>query len=171
MTPEAARDDLELLIPPGVWEVDPVHSALAFEVHDMQSLVATVSGRFLEFEATLEGGADPRAKATIRVASVDTGNAERDQDLRSADFFDADAYPEIRFRTTAIDGRGDGRFAVVGALEIQGASYEVSLEGRALGHGPDRQGDERVALEARGGFEWAENEVRLIANVSAKKAG
>jgi polyisoprenoid-binding protein YceI len=167
MSPEAR--EASTLIAPGVWEVDPVHSRAGFEVHDMESLVAAVSGQFLDFEGRLEGGSEPRAVGVIRTASVDTANEERDQDLRSSDFFDVDNYPEIRFESTEIRALGDSRFAVAGALEIQGAVHEVNLEGRILGHGPDRKDEERVALEARGDLVWADNQVKLIVTVSAKK--
>jgi polyisoprenoid-binding protein YceI len=97
------------LIPTGTWTVDPAHSSVEFSVKHMG--IANVRGKFTEFEGTLEmkeNLSDCRAHGTVTVASIDTGEAQRDDHLRSPDFFDVEPYPEITFESThveAIDAR------------------------------------------------------------------
>jgi hypothetical protein len=82
-------------VPTGTWHVDPAHSSIAFEIKHM--MIATVRGRFNEFEGTIiaaEDIADSRAFGKVKAASIDTGQPDRDAHLRSADFFDAERYPE-----------------------------------------------------------------------------
>src|SRR6185312_10481309 len=87
-------------VPAGTWKVDPTHSSVGFEVKHM--MISTVRGHFRVFDGTLE------------VASIETGNAERDEHLRSPDFFDADRYPEIRFASTRIAHVEGGTYHVWG---------------------------------------------------------
>src|SRR5215210_2905307 len=90
------------LIPTGTWTVDPAHSTGGFSVVHVG--IATVRGRFEEFEGTLEIGEDlssARAFGTVQGASIDTNDAGRDEHLRSADFFGVEANPELRFESTA----------------------------------------------------------------------
>ena len=138
------------LVPTGLWRVDPGHSTIGFSAKHM--MIATVRGRFREFEGTLEvdHAGHARAHGTIQAASVDTGEPDRDAHLRSADFFDADAHPEIRFESSSIEALGDDRFRATGELEIRGVTREVELEGTVHGTGRDPWGNERVAVEARG---------------------
>src|SRR3954468_12813182 len=89
-------------VPAGAWKVDPAHSSVGFEVKHM--MIATVRGRFSSFDGRLEAAEDDpshsRAEGRVDVASIDTGNADRDNHLRSADFFDAERYPRITFEST-----------------------------------------------------------------------
>ena len=144
------QESAATIAPTGVWRVDPAHSTVGFSLKHM--MIATVRGRFRDFEGTLEvdEAGNARAYGTIQAASIDTGEPTRDQHLRSADFFEGDAHPEIRFETTAIEPLGDDRFRVVGELEIKGVRREVELEATVHGAGRDPWGDERVALEVRG---------------------
>ncbi len=90
-TPAAATTP----IPQGVWQVDPVHSSVEFHVKHLG--IATVKGQFKTFEGTLEAGTDgARAFGTVDVASVDTREPQRDEHLRSADFFEAESFPQDR---------------------------------------------------------------------------
>ena len=91
-------------IPTGTWTIDPVHSKVGFAVKHMG--VATVRGEFREFEGTIEFGEDldsSRVYGTVKSASVYTGQEQRDEHLRSADFFDAGTHPELRFESTRIE--------------------------------------------------------------------
>ena len=81
-------------LPTGTWKVDPVHSSVEFQVKHLG--IATVKGQFNDFEGTLEVGPDgASAYGTVKVASVDTREPQRDEHLRSADFFEAETYPKI----------------------------------------------------------------------------
>lgn len=175
------------IVPAGTWKVDPAHSTVEFAVKHM--MIATVKGRFTEFEGTLEVGDDPRgAKAfgTIPVASIDTHEAQRDGHLRSADFFDAERFPAIRFESKLIE-HVDGLFRIVGDLTIRDVSRELDLEATLQGAGRDPYGNERVALEIRGeidrkdfGLTWNQvleaggllvgDTVKLAVDISAVKA-
>src|SRR5947208_12130188 len=98
-------------VPTGTWTVDASHSKVGFAVKHMG--IATVRGEFTEFDGTLEIGDDlstASAYGTVKTASVDTNEPQRDQHLRSPDFFDAAQYPEIRFEATSIEALDDEEF-------------------------------------------------------------
>src|SRR4249920_781396 len=87
----------------GTWAIDPVHSEVSFTVRHL--MVSKVRGRFTAFEGTLVTGVDPlrsTVEASVELASIDTGNADRDAHVRSADFFDVDRYPTLSYRSTGI---------------------------------------------------------------------
>lgn len=119
------------------WYIDPSHTQVSFSVKHM--MVSTVRGRLGAVAGRLE--LDPerpeRASFTITAAvgGIDTGDPKRDGHLRSADFFDAERYPEITFAGSAVFPKGDGRYTVSGDLTIRGttrpASFEVELHGIA----------------------------------------
>ena len=137
----------ELSLPLGTWKVDPVHSNVEFQVRHLG--IATVKGRFNDFEGTLEVGPEgARAYGSARVASVDTGEPQRDEHLRSADFFDAENHPEISFESTSISQLDEDSFAVEGELTIRGATRPVRLETVLEGTETDHQGNRRVGLSA-----------------------
>jgi len=132
------------------WQVDPVHSHVEFAVRHL--MIATVKGRFAEVSGTLTAGEDDLDSAsielTIPVASVDTHEAQRDGHLRSADFFEADTYPAIRFRSTRITKAGDGTFEVAGHLTIRDVTKPIALTVHAGGRARDPWGGERIAYSA-----------------------
>jgi polyisoprenoid-binding protein YceI len=134
------------------WQLDPTHSSVEFSVKHM--MMTTVRGRFKEIQATLTGDRDhpedAGVEATIAVASIDTGVADRDAHLRSPDFFDAERFPHIIFRFTRIDGappkeEGD-RFTVVGDLVIRDSTLEVVLDCEYEGRGTDPWGKTRAGF-------------------------
>lgn len=138
------------LIPSGNWNIDPSHSTIGFSVKHM--MIATVRGRFTGFSGSLvaDAGGDIRINGTVATASIDTGEPQRDDHLRSDDFFDAAGHPEITFASTRVDAQGGDRVRIVGDLTIRGTTHEVSLDGEVLGTGVDPYGNERLALEATG---------------------
>jgi polyisoprenoid-binding protein YceI len=137
------------------WQLDPAHSSVEFSVKHM--MMTTVRGRFKDVQATLRGDRDhPESagvEATIKVASVDTGVADRDAHLRGADFFDAEHFPHITFRSLRIQGpppkqEGD-RFQVVGELMIRDSAMEVVLDCEYGGRGTDPWGKTRAGFTFR----------------------
>jgi polyisoprenoid-binding protein YceI len=139
------------LIPTGSWVVDPAHSRVGFAVKHLG--ISTVRGEFKEFEGTLEIGEDVskwRTYGTVKVASIDTAEADRDGHLRSADFFDAAQFPEIAFESTKIEALDDDEFRVIGRLTIHGVTNEIVLHAEVGGTELDPWGNERVGLEVTG---------------------
>jgi polyisoprenoid-binding protein YceI len=136
------------------WQLDPTHSSVEFAVKHM--MMTTVRGRFKEIAATLHGDREHPDQAalegTIQAASIDTGVADRDAHLRSADFFDADNYPQITFHSTRVENpphtEGD-RFRVTGELSIRGTTMEVVLDCEYLGRGTDPWGKTRAGFSFR----------------------
>lgn len=146
----------------GTWEIDPSHSTVQFGVRHM--MVAKVRGRFGTFNGTVSIGDDPLASfvtASIEAASIDTGDAKRDEHLRSGDFLDVERFPTLEFASRAIRDNGDGTYAVQGDLTIHGTTRPVELDLEYLGVSPDPWGGTRAGFEAKTeisrkdfGLEW-----------------
>ena len=117
-------------IPSGRWSIDAERSSVAFSMKHM--LLATLNGRFDEFDGVLEVGADgARAAGTVKAGSIDTNEPVRDDHLRSSpDFFDVERHPEISFTSTRISSRESGHLQIVGALTMRGITREMELDGR-----------------------------------------
>lgn len=158
------------IIPTGTWTVDPVHTTIGFRVTDTADLISTINGRFTELEGRLAGGGEPSFEGTIRVESLRTDNEQRDAHLISPDFLEAAKYPEIGFRSTAVEPLDGGRFRLRGTLTVKKTPFDVELEGRIRGRGQGKAGDERLVLDVRGSFDWGTTTVELTAGVSASKA-
>ena len=135
-------------VTPGTWEIDPVHSEVGFTARHM--MVSKVRGRFGSFSGTITTAEDPAqssVEAVIEVASVDTSNEQRDNHLRSADFLDAEKYPEITFRSTGV--RQDGNYWVVdGDLTVHGVTRAVPLLLELNGMSLDPYGNTRAGFSA-----------------------
>jgi polyisoprenoid-binding protein YceI len=139
------------LIPTGTWTVDPAHSKVGFGVKHMG--IATVRGEFTDFEGSLEIGEDlssAKVYGTVKAQSVDTNEPQRDDHLRSPDFFDAAQFPQIRFESTSIEALDDEEFRITGQLTIHGVTNEVVLHAEVQGTDVDPWGNERVGLEVTG---------------------
>jgi polyisoprenoid-binding protein YceI len=150
-------------LPAGTWKVDPVHSSVEFQVKHLG--IATVKGQFTEFEGTLEVGPDgASASGTVKTASVNTREPQRDDHLRSADFFEVDRYPEIGFRSTAIRPTGEDEFEIDADLTIHGVTRPVTLQATLEGIEPeDHQGNTRVGVSATGQINRSDFEMRFNA--------
>jgi polyisoprenoid-binding protein YceI len=134
-------------LPVGTWRVDPVHSSVEFQVKHLG--IATVKGQFQEFEGTLTSGPDgARAYGTVNVASVDTREPQRDEHLRSADFFEVERFPQISFESTAVRGLEDDEFEIDGQLTIHGVTRPVTLKATLEGSETDHQGNDRIGVSA-----------------------
>jgi polyisoprenoid-binding protein YceI len=136
------------------WQLDPAHSSVEFSVKHM--MMTTVRGRFKDIQATLTADEErPEGccvEVTLKVASLDTGVADRDAHLGGPDFFDVERYPEITFRSRRVEGDfgGEGdRFRVIGDLAIRDSTIEVVLDCTFEGRGTDPWGKERAGFSAR----------------------
>lgn len=133
---------------PGTWSIDPTHSDVSFSVRHM--MVSKVRGTFRRFDAELviaENLSDSSVNATIDVGSFDTGNADRDAHIRSADFLDLERYPTMTYRSTAVHPEGD-RFVVDGELTLHGITRPVALQLEVGGVTTDPYGNLRLGLSA-----------------------
>ncbi|WBL34819.1 YceI family protein [Tepidiforma flava] len=134
------------------WAIDPAHSSIEFAVKHM--VIATVRGTFTRFEADLDiDEADlARSRATVRIhaASVETRQPDRDNHLRSADFFDAENHPYLTFTTTAIEPAGRGAFRITGDLAIRGTVRPVTFDAEVHGPAKNPFGKTVVAVSASG---------------------
>jgi polyisoprenoid-binding protein YceI len=142
---------LTTAVPTGTWTVDPAHSSVEFQVKHLG--IATVKGHFHEFEGGLEIAADgtpAKAYGTVKVASVDTREEQRDAHLRSPDFFDAERHPELTFASTAIEQVDEESWTITGELSIHGVTRTVTLDAELQGLEQDPWGNERVAVEITG---------------------
>jgi polyisoprenoid-binding protein YceI len=133
----------------GTWTIDPVHSEVGFTVRHL--MVSKVRGRFTGFSGTIVTSEDPlesSVEATVALQTIETGNADRDAHLRSADIFDVEHYPTMTYRSRSV--RGDGEDLVVdGELTLHGVTRDVPLALEVLGfqeHTP--MGDARVGFSA-----------------------
>ena len=132
------------------WSIDRAHSHVEFAVRHL--MISTVKGRFAEVSGTVRSDDADSAKGevdiAIDVASIDTREAQRDAHLRSADFFDAENFPTISFKSRRLtDVKGD-RFKIVGDLIIRGVTREVVLDVTSEGRGKDPWGGERAGFNA-----------------------
>jgi polyisoprenoid-binding protein YceI len=172
-------------IPAGVYTVDPAHSNVSFEVRHMG--IATVRGAFRGFQGTVDAtGEAPILEGTVDVASIDTGESNRDGHLKAPDFFDVERHPQITFSSTGTDAAGDGRVKLSGEITIKGITKPIELTGVIAENGEDPWGNERVGFELEGSIDrrdfdlkWNQtlpngnllvsNEVKLLVSVSAVK--
>ena len=132
------------------YEIDASHSQVLFKVKHLG--ISTVTGRFRDFSGTIsydpQNAAAARARAVIKTASIDTDNDRRDNHLRSADFFEAEKYPEITFTAGRLrEARGDA-FKLDGTLTMRGVTRPIVLDVEKVGpvKGPD--GRDRMAFNA-----------------------
>ena len=129
--------------------IDATHTSAAFVVRHM--MISKVRGHFTAVTGTIElapdGNVPVRVEAEIDVASIDTREAQRDGHLKSADFFDAEHYPKITFRSLRITGSEDA-FHLEGDLTIRGTTHPVDFEASFEGAVADPYGNQRVGYEA-----------------------
>lgn len=134
-----------------VWAIDPAHSGVGFSVKHL--MFATVKGAFRTFSGKVVlNEANVRASSIeveIDANSIDTRQEQRDAHLRSADFFDAENFPTVTFRSTRIEQVRPGHFRATGELTIRGVTREVVLDVEETGRGQDPWGGERIGFTAR----------------------
>jgi polyisoprenoid-binding protein YceI len=132
----------------GTWTIDPVHSEVGFAVRHM--MVSKVRGKFKTFSGELVTGDNPldsSVTADIDLASIETGAEQRDNHIRSADFFEVETYPTMTYRSTGVRADGDN-YVVDGDLTLKGVTKQVPLTLELNGFGPDPYGGTRAGFTA-----------------------
>ena len=128
--------------------IDKGHSEVGFQIRHMMT---KVRGRFNEFDGKIVADrAKPEASSvelTIQAASIDTANANRDKDLRGADFFDVEKYPTITFKSTRITPKGKDAYDVTGTLTMRGVAKEITLPVTFLGFMKNMRGVDAAGFE------------------------
>jgi len=132
----------------GTWAIDPVHSEVSFTVRHM--MVSKVRGRFDKFEGTIVTGEKPlesTVTASVDLASINTGQEQRDEHIRSADFFEVETFPTMTFTSTGVRAEGD-HFLLDGDLSLKGVTKSVTFKLEVSGVGPDAYGGTRIGFSA-----------------------
>ena len=133
----------------GTWTLDPAHTRIGFVAR--HAMVTKVRGSFNEFEGTavLDGAnpANSHAEVTIKAASIDTRNAQRDEHLRSNDFLAMQEHPEITFTSTGVRQVDDTTFELTGDLTIRGVTKSVTIPFTFEGAAKDPFGNLRAGFE------------------------
>lgn|SRR5690606_5923211 len=171
------------------WNLDPTHSEIGFKVKHM--MITNVSGSFGKFDVKAETEGNDFSKASIDftadISSITTNNADRDAHLKSADFFDSENHPELKFVSTRMEKKDDDEFVLHGDLTIKGISKPVKLDVEFGGIGKDPWGNEKAGFTISGkikrtdwGLNWnaaletggvlVSEEVKLFAEVQLVRA-
>lgn len=148
-TAAAVNPDLAALT--GDYTIDPAHTTLGFVAR--HAMVTNVKGTFQDFTGTLhlDGGDPSKSTATIDVVmdSIETGNADRDGHLKSADFFKTDEFPAMTFRTTKAEALGGDDYRITGDLTILGTTKQLTIDLEFNGAATDPFGNQRVGFEGK----------------------
>ena len=135
----------------GDYTLDPTHTRLGFVAR--HAMVTKVRGSFTEFAGTahldFQDPTNSSAQLTIQVPSISTGNGQRDDHLRTNDFFDAPTYPEITFVSTAVEVKDEESFRLVGDLTIKGVTKSVGIDFELTGTAKDPFGNTRVGFDGK----------------------
>lgn len=170
------------------WKIDPTHSEIQFKVKHL--MITTVTGNFNEFDATAVTEGDDFSSVssvdfTASIDSISTNNSQRDEHLRSADFFDASQYPALTFKSSRVEASGDD-FTVIGDLTIKDTTKPVTLKAEFGGIVVDPYGQTKAGFTVSGkisrkefGLTWSavteagqvvvSDDIRLIAEIQFVK--
>jgi len=133
------------------WNIDATHSGINFSIRHM--VVSKVRGRFAKYSGTLDIDDTDLTRSvvdvTIDASSIDTGTAQRDEHLRSPDFFDVAKFPELRFHSRRIEKLDEERYRIAGELTIRDVTREVNLDVEYGGRGKDPWGNQRMGFTAK----------------------
>ncbi|WP_118194402.1 YceI family protein [Albibacterium indicum] len=170
------------------WVLDPTHSELIFKIKHL--MITNVKGEFQKFNITVDSKgndfSDAKVSATIETDSIFTNNADRDAHLRSADFFDAEKFPQITFNSMELNKLDDENYQLKGILDMHGVEKEVILDVEFGGFVKDPYGNHKAGFSVSGklnrkdwGLNWnaaleaggvmVSEEVRLNAEVQFVK--
>jgi len=134
------------------WNIDTTHSLIGFKIKHM--MFTNVRGSFTDYQASLNLVDDNFEASSIsfeaQAASVDTNNTDRDNHLKSADFFDVEKYPTVTFTSTKIEKKGETHYSVEGTLNMHGVSKTIKLNAEYSGVIIDPWGNAKVALALTG---------------------
>ncbi len=166
------------------WSIDPMHSEIHFKVKHL--MINTVTGSFKKFEGSLEGSkedfTDAKISFTADINSIDTGVEYRDTHLKSAEFFDAEKYPQLKFESTSFEKIGDTIYLLKGNITIREVTQPIQLDVEYGGKATDFYGNTKAGFEISGklkrkefGLTWdgitetggiaLSDEVKLVLNV------
>jgi polyisoprenoid-binding protein YceI len=160
------------------WRADIAHSKVGFAITHL--MISEVEGHFSEFDITAtadDAFSEPSFTVELKASSIDTDNDLRDEHLRSADFFDAEAHPIITFKTTAFEKTGEKMFKLAGDLTMHGVTKPVTLEGKLNGVITDQRSNklkaglkligtiDRLAYKVGGGTPTLGDEVKMTINL------
>ncbi|MFF0290216.1 YceI family protein [Streptomyces sp. NPDC005262] len=155
----------------GTYTIDPSHSSIGFTVR--HAMVTNVRGSFGDHEGTLTlNGDNPHhstASIDVKIASVDTGIADRDGHLVSGDFFDSEKFPLMTFRSTHAEQLGGDRYRITGDLTIKDVTRPLAIDLEFNGSATDPYGNERVGFE--GGAEILRSDWGLTWNAALETGG
>jgi len=133
------------------WNFDPVHSDIGFSVRHL--MISKVRGRFQKWSGALfvdeTDLANSKVEASIEAASIDTREQQRDDHLRSPDFFDAANHPTLTFQSTRVEKTSEDEYKVTGNLTIRGVAREIALAVEFLGRSKDPWGGLRMGFSAK----------------------
>lgn len=140
-----------------LWKIDPTHSEVQFKVKHL--VISTVTGQFNRFEGSLEAESDDfdgaTAGFTLETASVDTNQSDRDNHLKSADFFDAEKFPHITFKGS-LKKVADNQYKLAGPFTIKDITKEVELDVEHGGTMVDGYGQTKAGFEISGSIDRKE---------------
>ena len=134
----------------GTWTLDPTHTEIGFTV---RHLMSKVRGKFETFEGTVTTGDDVTGShldVSVDLSSINTGTSARDDDLRSANFFEVEQYPTMTFSSSNVIEKAPGELVVQGDLTIKGVTKPLELAVEFFGEGADPWGGTRIGVEATG---------------------
>lgn len=174
-----------------VWAIDPMHSEIQFKVRHM--MISTVTGQFNQFEGQLESGTDEEnnfdgasISFTADVSSISTNNEHRDTHLKSDDFFNAEAFPKLTFKSTSFTKLGANEYKLTGDITIREVTKSIELDVNYFGTMVDPYGNTKAGFEINGeinrkdfGLKWSavteaggvvvSDDVKLHLNVQVAK--
>ena len=134
------------------YKIDPSHSEVSFKVKHL--MISTVTGQFAAFDASMQSESSDFTDAQITfsadISSISTNNSQRDEHLKSADFFDAASHPQMTFVSTAMRKKDDENYELDGELSLRGVSKPVTLQVEYAGRMTDPYGQEKHGFEISG---------------------
>ncbi len=145
------KNNVENIVEKSNWTVDNAHSKIGFSARHM--VISQVEGQFNDFVIDANAGEDftnTDVEVTIKTASIATGVNDRDNHLKSADFFDAENHPEIKFKSTSIEKESDEEFKLKGDLTIRGVTKPIELSVIYGGTIKDPWGNQRAGFQVEG---------------------